>query len=289
LYHVAPRSRLKSDDSGWSAERDRPQLVFTRSDSTYDDQPDAVRWVLADEASPLNRIAKLIPDGSCVLDIGAGNGLLARLLHETHQDIAVDGIEPNRYAAALAAPHYRRFHVGFAEDLVEPLAERYDFIVLADVVEHIADPLAFLGRLTDGVPKETRVIIDTPNVAFGAVRLALLKGRFDYVDSGLLERTHLRFFTLATLERLVAELGLNIEKLCLLQRSLLKTEIPASDVLLDPTVVLRLLRDELASTYQFLLVLTREDVVTEREVFGERLRAVDYLRWRVQRRTATPA
>jgi 2-polyprenyl-3-methyl-5-hydroxy-6-metoxy-1,4-benzoquinol methylase len=263
--------------------------VFTRSDSTYDDQTDAVRWVLADEASPLNRIAKLIPEGSSVLDIGAGNGLLARLLHETHQDIAVDGIEPNRYAAAFAAPHYRRFHVGLAEDLVESLAERYDFIVLADVVEHVADPLAFLRRLTDGLLRETRIIIDTPNVAFGAVRLALLKGRFDYVDSGLLERTHLRFFTLATLEQLVGELGLNIEKLYLLQRNLLKTEIPASDVLLDPTVVLRLLRDDLASTYQFLLVLTREAVVTEHKVFGERLRAADYVRWRVQLMTARHA
>jgi 2-polyprenyl-3-methyl-5-hydroxy-6-metoxy-1,4-benzoquinol methylase len=263
--------------------------VFTRSDSTYEVHPNAVRWVLADEASPLLRIAKLIPDGSSVLDIGAGNGLLARLLHETHHNIAVDGIEPNRHAATLAAPYYRRFHVGLVEDLVEPLAERYDFIVLADVVEHVADPFAFLGRLTDGLPTETRIIIDTPNVAFGAVRLALLKGRFDYVDSGLLERTHLRFFTLATLEQLVAALGLNIEKLYLLQRSLLKTEIPAGDLLLDPTVVLRLLWDDLASTYQFLVVLTREAVVTERKVFGERLRVLDYLRWRAARMTARHA
>jgi 2-polyprenyl-3-methyl-5-hydroxy-6-metoxy-1,4-benzoquinol methylase len=231
----------------------------------------------------------LIPDGSSVLDIGAGNGLLARLLHETHRDIAVDGIEPNRHAAAIAAPHYRRFHVGTAEDLAEPLADRYDFIVLADVLEHVADPLSFLRRLTDGLPRETRVIIDTPNVAFGSVRLALLKGHFDYVDSGLLERTHLRFFTLATLEKLAGELGLNIEKLFLLQRSLLKTEIPAGDVLLDPTVVLRLLRDDLASTYQFLLVLTPETVVAERKVFGERLRASDYLRWRARRMTARHA
>jgi 2-polyprenyl-3-methyl-5-hydroxy-6-metoxy-1,4-benzoquinol methylase len=253
--------------------------VFTRSDSTYDDQPEAVRWVLADDASPLKRIANIIPDGSSVLDIGAGNGLLARVLHETHAEITIDGIEPNPYAAELAAPHYRHFRTGLAEDVVDSLADLYDYIVLADVIEHVADPLTFLSRLTAGLPARTRVILDTPNVAFGTVRLALLKGRFDYVDSGLLERTHLRFFTLATLERLASELGLNIEKLYLLQRSLLKTEISASDVLRDPTVVLRLLRDDLASTYQFLLVLTRESVVAERHVFGERLHASDYLRW----------
>ena len=198
--------------------------MFTRLDSTHEEAHEAVRWVLSDEASPLHRIARLIPDGSSVLDVGAGNGLLARVLQSLHRHVVIHGIEPNAHAAALAAPYYRRFHQGLAEDLAEPLAGGYNFIVLADVIEHIANPLTFLQRLLDGLPRETRVIITTPNVAFGAVRLALLNGLFEYVDSGLLERTHLRFFTLSTLERLVSDLGLNIEKLYMLQRNLLETE-----------------------------------------------------------------
>ena len=200
--------------------------LFTRPDSTYEALPEAVDWVLRDAASPHHRIAKLIPDGSSVLDVGAGNGLLARVLHATQRDVAIDGIEPNPHAAALATPYYRRFYEGFAEDPLEPHSERYDFIVLADVIEHIADPLAFLRRFVDEMPRETRIVIDTPNVAFGAVRLALLNGDFDYVDSGLLERTHLRFFTLATLRKLVDSLGLNVEKLYLLQRNMLTSEFP---------------------------------------------------------------
>jgi 2-polyprenyl-3-methyl-5-hydroxy-6-metoxy-1,4-benzoquinol methylase len=219
------------------------------------------------------------------LDVGAGNGLLARVLHATHRNIAIDGIEPNPQAAALATGYYRRFYEGFAEDPVEPLDERYDFIVLADVIEHIADPLAFLRQFVDEMPRETRIVIDTPNVAFGAVRLALLNGDFDYVDSGLLERTHLRFFTLATLEELVDSLGLNVEKLYLLQRNMLNSEIPVGSLATKTRLILRLLRDELASTYQFLLVLTGEDVVTERRAFGVRLSGRDYLRWRVRQAT----
>ncbi len=255
--------------------------MFRRPDSTYEDLPEAVRWVLGDPASPIHRVAKLIPEGSSVLDIGAGNGLLARTLRATHQDIFVDGIEPNRHAAAIAAPHYRNFYHGVAEDFI-PLAERYDFIVLADVIEHLADPLTFLADLTDGLPTQTKVVIDTPNVAFGTVRLSLLKGRFDYVDSGLLERTHLRFFTLSTLERLVGEVGLNVEKLYFLQRNLLKTEIPVNDLALHTRVVLELLRDPLASTYQFLLLLTHDEVVTDRRAFGERLTKRAYLQWRLR-------
>lgn len=257
--------------------------MFTRTDASFELVPEAVDYVLRDEAGPLYRIAELNPDGSSVLDVGAGNGLLARVLLATHRDIVIDGIEPNPYAANLATPYYRRLYQGFAEGLADSVPGPYDFIVLADVIEHVADPFAFLHGLARRQPRETRIVIDTPNVAYGTVRLALLNGRFEYVDSGLLERTHLRFFTLSTLEQLIGDLGLNIERLFLLQRSLLKTEISMERLRMNSWLMLRLLRDELASTYQFLVVLTREDVVTDRRAFGERLTVGAYLRWRFQR------
>lgn len=256
--------------------------MFTRPDETYESPPEVVEWVLGDDASPLKRIAALIPDGSRVLDVGAGNGLLARVLHAMNTNVVIDGIEPNPHAAALAAPHYRQFHTAFAEDVIEAMDESYDFVVLADVIEHVVDPLAFVEQLVDRLPRETRIVIDAPNVAFGTVRLALLNGRFEYVDSGLLERTHLRFFTLATLKELIAALGLHIEKLYLLQRHLLETEISVDSSAMDVRLMLRLLRDELTSTYQFLLVATRDQVETECRAFGRRLGAPEYLRWRIQ-------
>jgi 2-polyprenyl-3-methyl-5-hydroxy-6-metoxy-1,4-benzoquinol methylase len=257
--------------------------MFTRPNATFDLSPETVGYVLRDEAGPLHRIAKMIPSGSSVLDVGAGSGLLPRVLHAMNREVVIDAVEPNEHAAAIAAPHYRQLYQSLAEDLPQPLPSRYDFVVLADVIEHVADPLAFLRRLTDGLPRETRIVIDTPNVAFGAVRLALLNGRFDYVDSGILERTHLRFFTLSTLEQLIAELAMNVERLYLLQRNLLKTDIPLEDLRVDSRLMLRMLRDELASTYQFLFVLTRDEVATERRTFGERLTTGSYFRWRLAR------
>jgi 2-polyprenyl-3-methyl-5-hydroxy-6-metoxy-1,4-benzoquinol methylase len=259
--------------------------MFTRPDATFVLPPEAVSYVLRDEAGPLHRIAELIPSGSAVLDIGAGSGLLPRVLEAMNREVVIDGIEPNEHAAEIAAPHYRHLYQSRAEDLTEPIPGRYDFVVLADVIEHVSDPLAFLRLLTDGLPSETRIVIDTPNIAFGAVRLALLDGRFDYVDSGILERTHLRFFTLATLENLIAQLGLNVEKLYLLQRNPLEMDIPLDDLRIDSLAMLRMLRDELASTYQFLVVLTNEEVTTERRAFGERLTRSAYLRWRLGRVT----
>jgi len=97
------------------------------------------------------------------------------------------------------------------------LQKEYDFVVLADVIEHVADPLEFLKQLRTIVSLNTKILISVPNIAFGAIRIELLNGIFDYVDSGIRERTHLRFFTLKTIYELVNELGMNLERIYFLQ------------------------------------------------------------------------
>jgi hypothetical protein len=92
--------------------------------------------------------------------------------------------------------------------------------------------------------------------------VALLNGAFDYVDSGILERTHLRFFTLHSLRQLFAAVGLCPETTMLLKRNPLDMEIHLSDFRVSPFLLRRLLRDELASVYQFLFVLRGENCRT---------------------------
>ena len=75
-------------------------------------------------------------------------------------------------------------------------AINYDFVVMADVIEHLARPDKVLAEFRRRIAPSTKVCVSTPNVAFVSVRIALLNGVFDDVDSGILERTHLRFFTL---------------------------------------------------------------------------------------------
>jgi methionine biosynthesis protein MetW len=244
--------------------------MFIRPDETYELDPTVVDLILGDPTSPLHRVSQIVEDGTSVLDIGAGNGLLAAVLERTHDRVAIDGIEPNPHAAALAAPRYRSFHVGYAQDFRDEIASaQYDYVVLADVIEHMVDPLAFLRELKEMVDSGTRLLVSVPNVAFAAVRIELMRGRFEYVDSGLLERTHVRFFTLETLETLLAAAGLYVERRVLHQKSAFHSEIRLTPSLLDVLLLARLRKDPLAATYQFFFVLrTQRTAPVEDEVYG---------------------
>tara|TARA_B100000315_G_C14560149_1_gene580098 strand:- start:530 stop:1330 length:801 start_codon:yes stop_codon:yes gene_type:complete len=244
--------------------------VFNRQSQTYDFDLSTVQNILRDIANPLNRISEIIPDNAKVLDIGAGNGLLAYVLKENHNGLTIDGVEPDPHAAKLAVKNYRHFYTGVAEDFIDIISkEDYDFIVLADVIEHVNDPLAFLKSICSRVDKKTRIILSIPNIAFGAVRISLLNGEFNYVDSGIIERTHIRFFTLKTIETLVSELHMSIEKLYFLQRNILTSEINLQKFQMDICCFLKIIKDSFAWTYQFLVVLNKESVRTEKKIFGE--------------------
>jgi 2-polyprenyl-3-methyl-5-hydroxy-6-metoxy-1,4-benzoquinol methylase len=232
--------------------------MFTRSDETYAVDPEAVDRILADPINPLNRIASVVPEDATVLDIGAGNGLLASVLLRTHETITIDGIEPNPRAAEIAKPSYRNLWTGYAQDfLAEIESGGYDYLVIADVMEHVPDPVAFLRELAGAAPQGARILLSVPNVAFATVRLSLLHGDFAYVDSGLLERTHLRFFTLETLGETFEQVGLTVERQVLHKKSAFASEIKLAPSLLDLLELVRLRRDPLAATYQFFFVLAK--------------------------------
>lgn len=236
-----------------------PCGMFERPAQTFDMDPRSVGWILKDEANPLNCIAHMLSSRRCVLDVGAGNGILPRLLRALHSAAAIDGVEPDYEAYQRARPHYRSV---FRGDLAAFLAsrgtsaEKYDAVVLADVIEHIPNPAPLMRQLSALLAPDGVVLVSTPNVAFGAVRLALLAGRFDYVSSGVLERTHLRFFTRSTLQTLVTESGYHLRTLGLCMRDPLSSEIDVFRGLpFMPGAVARLALDRSAHVYQFLLEL----------------------------------
>lgn len=255
--------------------------LFVRQQTTYDVRPGAVDRILEDPANPLYRVAETIPDGSRILDIGAGNGLLGQVLAAARTGVVLDGLEPNPYAAKLARPHYRRFYEGYLQEHLDQLrVENYDFLVLADVIEHVTDPLALLRALRLVARENSRIVISVPNVAFGALRLALLEGRWEYVDSGLLERTHLRYFTRATLMQVFSQADLGVEREVFHQKSLFGSEIPVKRTLRTLLNSLALRRDELALTYQFFYVLAPGPTVAATpERFGHRTTVADILAW----------
>jgi 2-polyprenyl-3-methyl-5-hydroxy-6-metoxy-1,4-benzoquinol methylase len=146
--------------------------------------------------------------GRRLLDVGAASGLLAARL--TAQGFRVTGIEEDPEAAAAARGRCERMIIADLNEGLPDLGEPFDAIVCGDVLEHLVDPARTLAELTKWVRPEGRIFISVPNVAHILIRLSLLVGRFDYFDRGILDRTHLRFFTERSLERLVDAAGLVI-------------------------------------------------------------------------------
>jgi hypothetical protein len=97
------------------------------------------------------------------------------------------------------------------EDSLDALDTKFDAIVLADVLEHCADPWTQLSRLVTLGKPDSKIVISLPNVAHILVRLMLLTGHFHYADRGIMDRTHLRFFTRRTAMELVEYADLVLE------------------------------------------------------------------------------
>lgn len=158
-------------------------------------------------------IAKLVPE-SCrsILDVGCGFGGLGRQLRDLgFNDLY--GIEINPDATSKLENVYSKHWIGDVEKLVLPLpAESLDCIIFADVLEHLVDPWGALRRYVGLLRSGGTAIISVPNVRNVALLYRLLvKGRWDYEDSGLLDRTHLRFFTRYSVGSLAASAGLQID------------------------------------------------------------------------------
>jgi 2-polyprenyl-3-methyl-5-hydroxy-6-metoxy-1,4-benzoquinol methylase len=197
----------------------------------------------------------LVPPGSMVLDIGAADGSVARPL--AARGCRIWAIEADADAAAGARGACERVIVADVEELDLTAAlegQKFDFILVLDVLEHLRDPLALLERLPEHLVAGGRVIASIPNVTHGAVRLSLMSGAFNYTDAGLLDRTHLRFFDRRSAENLFTDARLRIVERLRVSRGLTETEIPIDPSAFPPSVIQKLNEDPDATTYQFLLV-----------------------------------
>lgn len=157
----------------------------------------------------LGKIARRITEGSTVLDIGCGVGALGQYLTSCKQ-CRCDGVESNQEAAAQARPFYARLIEADIEkdDFAAKVGQnRYDWIVLADVLEHLHEPAKTLTSCKALLNEQGKILISLPNIGYVGVLLELLDGEFHYRSDGLLDTTHLRFFTRKAFLRLLAETG----------------------------------------------------------------------------------
>ena len=146
--------------------------------------------------------------GRRLLDVGAADGLLSRAL--TDAGWRVTGLEADPALAEAGRAYCERMVVADLDRDIPDLDAPFDAIVYGDVLEHLIDPLRTVHGLNRWLAPGGRVVISVPNVAHLLIRLSLLVGRFDYFDRGILDRTHLRFFTDRSVRRLLGAAGLVI-------------------------------------------------------------------------------
>ncbi len=148
-----------------------------------------------------------LPENSKVLDVGTATGMLAR---RSQRQMRFFGIEAVPEWAQTASPYYEKMWNCTLETATEEILSGYDAVVFGDVLEHLSEPNLALKRIIGLQPSGCKFIISVPNVANILVRLSLLFGHFDYAERGILDRTHLRFFTYKTFISLLKEAGLDI-------------------------------------------------------------------------------
>jgi predicted TPR repeat methyltransferase len=144
-----------------------------------------------------------------VLDLGFGAGLLARRVRPACRYLA--GVELDPEAAKEGAPFFDEPVMGdLLEGISGPWKEPFDVIVAGDVLEHLPRPEVLLDSLKRLLKSDGVLLLSLPNVANVTVRLGLLFGRFRYASRGILDRTHLRFFTRETGRALLEENGYRV-------------------------------------------------------------------------------
>ncbi len=157
-------------------------------------------------------IARLVPaTARVILDVGCGKGRLGEMLKRAAQERKVYGIEYHPSIAQEAGKVLDGVLVGDIQTMTIDFApEFFDCIIFADVLEHVIDPAGALIRLRPHLKKDGAVLCSIPNIRHYTAIMKVIKG-WDYDDYGIFDRTHLRFFSLKSMQRLLGDAGFVVE------------------------------------------------------------------------------
>jgi 2-polyprenyl-3-methyl-5-hydroxy-6-metoxy-1,4-benzoquinol methylase len=153
------------------------------------------------------------PGIGCLLDVGCAGGGFGESLKQSRPELRVDGVEPSASAALSAADRLDRVFIGeFPAALADAdPTHRYDCLTFLDSLEHMVDPWAAVRAAREYLEAEGTVVASIPNVRHVEVLCPLLfRGRFTYASYGLLDTTHLRFFTRSSALRLFEDAGFEV-------------------------------------------------------------------------------
>jgi 2-polyprenyl-3-methyl-5-hydroxy-6-metoxy-1,4-benzoquinol methylase len=195
-----------------------------------------------------------------VLEVGCSSGYLTKVM--TERGCNVVGIELDPEAAEVAEQWAERVVVGNIDEgdvwnYVKD--EAFDVVVLGDVLEHLRDPLASLRQAVRKLKPTGFVVTSLPNIAHGDVRIALLQGKFRYSETGLLDRTHVQFFTLETAHELLSKAGLVVVDTKRVVMPLFQSELGVKRSEVNHKTLDELHADPEVESYQFVMKSVRDN------------------------------
>jgi methionine biosynthesis protein MetW len=163
-----------------------------------------------------SELVKLLPSANGrFLEIGCGEGATLEYVKALGASYTA-GVDIS--ADAIAVASRRGLDVALAADVEKDalpfLEKEFDCVIVADVLEHLVNPWDTLKRLVSYVKDDGHVLLSVPNIRYYRVlRDLVLHGAWTYSDSGILDSTHLRFFTLKEIQKLLEHAGLDMLKL----------------------------------------------------------------------------
>ncbi len=172
-------------------------------------------YIELDNFNPLSthhQILTRVRTNSRVLEFGCASGHMSKVLKED-LNCRVTGVERNEKSARQAKQYCERVVIGDIEtlDYEKEFPERFDVVLFSDVLEHLKEPDRILRTVRNMLTPDGFVLASIPNIAHASVTLPLLEGEFDYQSLGILDKTHLRFYTKSSVEELFEACGYYID------------------------------------------------------------------------------
>jgi 2-polyprenyl-3-methyl-5-hydroxy-6-metoxy-1,4-benzoquinol methylase len=206
---------------------------------------------------------ELVGSGHHVLEIGCSTGHVTSRLIEAGNTVV--GVELDETAAAEARTVAGVVHVVDLD--ITPVSSvesgPFDVILLGDVLEHVRDPSPVLADIASLLGHEGRLVISVPNAAHVDVRLMLLEGRIEYQHDGLLDRTHLRWFTKESLRQLLADCGFVTTRLRRVVFPIGGSNVPWDSAVHAGATIEFVMADPEAETYQYVVECQRIGVAPD--------------------------
>lgn len=214
----------------------------------------------------------LVKKNSKVLDVGCSNGNFGEALAH-FKGCRVDGIEPDDGDSKLAQSKLRKVYNTTVEQAIDDIktdGKKYDHIVFLDVIEHLFDPVSVLESLSSILGKNGSVIFSIPNMGHQSVRIMLLRGDFEYGETGILDNTHMHFYTEREINNVFNNAGYEVTSLkgtsILYGDDMLKAQLKKVGIHSASDDLLATLSSNNAHIYQYIGSATPSDIAKYKKI-----------------------